>query len=206
MFTGTRNWLFLRRRSQIRQSNRRHWVPQCHFLLPIPAWRQGLFLYFVFLCINSLYQKSCAEQLLSFQILNDLSMQIKPGETTAFVGPSGSGKSTTIQLIQRFYDPSGGKVTAKPTGQSRVWGIEYRKCDIVISRPQVTLDGHDIRTLNIQWLRSLIGIVEQEPALFATTIAENIRFGRPGVSMEDIIHAAKEANVYNFIMELPQVR
>ncbi|XP_029348794.1 bile salt export pump [Echeneis naucrates] len=110
-------------------------------------------------------------------ILNDLSMQIKAGEMTAFVGPSGSGRSTTIQLIQRFYDPTGGKVT---------------------------LDGHDIRTLNIQWLRSLIGIVEQEPMLFATTIGENIRFGRPGVSMEDIIQAAKEANAYNFIMELPQ--
>lgn len=71
---------------------------------------------------------------------------------------------------------------------------------------QVTLDGHDIRGLNIQWLRSLIGIVEQEPVLFATTIAENIRYGRPGVTMEDIIAAAKEANAYNFIKELPQVK
>lgn len=69
----------------------------------------------------------------------------------------------------------------------------------------MTLDGHDIRGLNIQWLRSLIGIVEQEPVLFATTIAENIRYGRPGVSMEDIIRAAREANAYNFIMDLPQV-
>lgn len=69
----------------------------------------------------------------------------------------------------------------------------------------MTLDGHDIRTLNIQWLRSLIGIVEQEPVLFATTIAENIRFGRPGVTVDDIIQVAKEANAYNFIMELPQV-
>lgn len=69
----------------------------------------------------------------------------------------------------------------------------------------MTLDGHDIRGLNIQWLRSLIGIVEQEPVLFATSIAENIRYGRPGVSMEDIISAAKEANAYKFIMDLPQV-
>lgn len=67
------------------------------------------------------------------------------------------------------------------------------------------MDGHDISTLNIQWLRSLIGVVEQEPVLFATTIAENILFGRPGVSMEDIIKATKEANAYNFIMDLPQV-
>ncbi|KAM7375230.1 hypothetical protein PAMA_014360 [Pampus argenteus] len=111
------------------------------------------------------------------KILDQLSVAVKSGETTAFVGPSGAGKSTAIQLIQRFYDPKEG---------------------------MVTLDGHDIRGLNIQWLRSLIGIVEQEPVLFATTIAENIRYGRPGVSMEEIITAAKEANAYNFIMDLPQ--
>lgn len=70
----------------------------------------------------------------------------------------------------------------------------------------MTLDGHDIRGLNIQWLRSLIGIVEQEPVLFATTIAENIRYGRPGVAMHDVVTAAKEANAYNFIMDLPQVK
>ncbi|XP_061464554.1 bile salt export pump isoform X2 [Rhineura floridana] len=110
------------------------------------------------------------------KILEKLNMIIKSGETTAFVGPSGAGKSTTVQLIQRFYDPSEG---------------------------MVTLDGHDIRSLNIQWLRSLIGIVEQEPVLFATTIAENIRYGREDATMEDIIRAAKEANAYNFIMDLP---
>ncbi|XP_077584233.1 bile salt export pump-like isoform X2 [Stigmatopora nigra] len=111
------------------------------------------------------------------KILDKLSVQVSSGETTAFVGPSGAGKSTAVQLIQRFYDPKQG---------------------------MVTLDGHDIRGLNIQWLRSLIGIVEQEPVLFATTIAENIRYGRPGVSMDDIITASKEANAYNFIMDLPQ--
>ncbi|KAL6115511.1 abcb11 [Pungitius sinensis] len=111
------------------------------------------------------------------KILDRLSVPVKSGETTAFVGPSGAGKSTAIQLFQRFYDPKEG---------------------------MVTLDGHDIRGLNIQWLRSLIGIVEQEPVLFATTIAENIRYGRPGVSMEDVIGAAKQANAYNFIMDLPQ--
>ncbi|CAL8368689.1 unnamed protein product [Arctogadus glacialis] len=111
------------------------------------------------------------------QILDHLSMVIKAGQNTAFVGPSGSGKSTTVQLIQRFYNPKEGKVT---------------------------LDGHDVRGLNIQWLRSLIGVVEQEPTLFATTIAENIRLGRPEVSMEDITAAAREANAYDFIMGLPQ--
>ncbi|KAG7280410.1 hypothetical protein CRUP_028150 [Coryphaenoides rupestris] len=110
-------------------------------------------------------------------ILDRLSMVIKAGKTTAFVGPSGSGKSTTVQLFQRFYNPKEG---------------------------MVTLDGHDIRGLNISWLRSLIGIVEQEPVLFATTIAENIRFGRPGATMENIAQATKEANAYDFIMGLPQ--
>ncbi|XP_007669387.2 bile salt export pump isoform X2 [Ornithorhynchus anatinus] len=110
------------------------------------------------------------------EILDDLSMVIKSGETTAFVGPSGSGKSTAVQLIQRFYDPSEG---------------------------MITLDGHDIRSLNIRWLRSQVGIVEQEPALFSTTIAENIRFGREDATMEDVIRAAKEANAYNFIMNMP---
>ncbi|XP_032450325.1 bile salt export pump isoform X4 [Lynx canadensis] len=111
------------------------------------------------------------------KILNNLSMVIKSGEMTAVVGSSGAGKSTAIQLIQRFYDPSEG---------------------------MVTLDGHDIRSLNIQWLRAQIGIVEQEPVLFSTTIAENIRYGREDATMEDIVLAAKAANAYNFIMDLPQ--
>uniref|UniRef100_A0A8C9K1K0 Bile salt export pump n=1 Tax=Panthera tigris altaica TaxID=74533 RepID=A0A8C9K1K0_PANTA len=111
------------------------------------------------------------------KILNNLNMVIKSGEMTAVVGSSGAGKSTAIQLIQRFYDPSEG---------------------------MVTLDGHDIRSLNIQWLRAQIGIVEQEPVLFSTTIAENIRYGREDATMEDIVLAAKAANAYNFIMDLPQ--
>ncbi|XP_004375601.1 bile salt export pump isoform X2 [Trichechus manatus latirostris] len=111
------------------------------------------------------------------KILNNLSMVIKSGEMTVLVGSSGAGKSTALQLIQRFYDPSEG---------------------------MVTLDGHDIRSLNIQWLRAQMGIVEQEPVLFSTTIAENIRYGREDATMEDIVQAAKEANAYNFIMALPQ--
>ncbi|XP_075841088.1 bile salt export pump [Microtus pennsylvanicus] len=111
------------------------------------------------------------------KILNNLNMVIKPGEMTALVGSSGSGKSTALQLIQRFYDPCEG---------------------------MVTLDGHDIRSLNTRWLRDQIGVVEQEPVLFSTTIAENIRYGREEATMEDIVQAAKEANAYNFIMALPQ--
>ncbi|XP_007539369.2 bile salt export pump isoform X2 [Erinaceus europaeus] len=111
------------------------------------------------------------------KILDNLNMAVKSGEMTAVVGSSGSGKSTSLQLIQRFYDPSQG---------------------------MVTLDGHDIRSLNIQWLRAQIGIVEQEPVLFSTTIAENIRYGREDATMDDIVGAAKAANAYNFIMNLPQ--
>lgn len=70
---------------------------------------------------------------------------------------------------------------------------------------QVELDGHDIQTLNIGWLRSHIGVVGQEPVLFQTTIAENIRYGRDGVSLEEIHQAARLANAHDFITKLPQV-
>lgn len=71
---------------------------------------------------------------------------------------------------------------------------------------QVTIDGHDIRSLNVRGLREMIGVVSQEPVLFATTIAENIRYGRQDVTQEEIEQATREANAYNFIMKLPNVR
>ncbi|KAM9353467.1 ATP-dependent translocase ABCB1 [Symphorus nematophorus] len=110
------------------------------------------------------------------KILNNLSLSVKSGQTIALVGSSGCGKSTTIQLLQRFYDPQGGSVS---------------------------IDGHDIRSLNIRYLREMIGVVSQEPILFATTIAENIRYGRPDVTQQEIEQACKEANAYDFIMNLP---
>ncbi|NXP37091.1 MDR1 protein, partial [Leiothrix lutea] len=110
------------------------------------------------------------------EILKGLNLKINSGQTVALVGGSGCGKSTTVQLIQRFYDPKEG---------------------------MVTIDGQDIRTLNVRYLREVIGVVNQEPVLFATTIAENIRYGREDVTMEDIEKATKEANAYNFIMKLP---
>ncbi|KAM3821027.1 ATP-binding cassette sub-family B member 5 [Vipera latastei] len=112
----------------------------------------------------------------NIQILRGLNLKIQPGQTIALVGSSGCGKSTTIQLLQRFYDP--------PQGQ-------------------ITIDGHDIRTLNIKWMRENIGIVSQEPVLFATTIAGNIRYGREDITDAEIEQAAKEANAYDFIMKLP---
>lgn len=71
---------------------------------------------------------------------------------------------------------------------------------------QVTLDGRDIRSLNVRWLRENMGIVSQEPILFGTTIAENIRFGREDATDEDIERAVKEANAYEFISKLPEVK
>lgn len=71
---------------------------------------------------------------------------------------------------------------------------------------QVSIDGHDIRTLNVRYLREKIGVVSQEPILFATTISENIRYGRPDVTQKEIEQAAREANAYDFIMKLPDVR
>ncbi|XP_032552546.1 ATP-binding cassette sub-family B member 5 [Chiroxiphia lanceolata] len=110
------------------------------------------------------------------KILKGLNLKVQTGKTIALVGSSGCGKSTTIQLLQRFYDPDQG---------------------------EITLDGQDIRTLNVKWLRENIGIVSQEPVLFATTIAENIRYGREDISDAEIERAAKEANAFDFISRLP---
>ncbi|KAJ7322287.1 hypothetical protein JRQ81_018574 [Phrynocephalus forsythii] len=110
------------------------------------------------------------------QVLKGLNLKVSSGQTVALVGSSGCGKSTTVQLIQRFYDPVEG---------------------------MVTIDGQDIKTLNIRYLREIIGVVNQEPVLFATTIAENIRYGRGDVTVEEMEKAVKEANAYDFIMKLP---
>jgi len=96
----------------------------------------------------------------------------------AFVGSSGCGKSTCIQLLQRFYDPLEG---------------------------QINLDNRDLKTLNVKWLKSQIGVVNQEPVLFGTTIYENIKFGKEDATDEEIEAAARNANAHDFIMYLPNV-
>ena len=108
-------------------------------------------------------------------------MSVKPGQTLALVGPSGCGKSTVVSLIERFYDPLSGSLS---------------------------LDGSEVRDLNIRWLRSQVGIVSQEPVLFDTTIAENIRYGANfrEVSDEEVVEAARAANIHTFIESLPQVQ
>ncbi|MEI9999402.1 MAG: ATP-binding cassette domain-containing protein [Verrucomicrobiota bacterium] len=109
--------------------------------------------------------------------LDHVSFTVEPGEMVALVGPSGAGKSTIITLLARFYDPTSG---------------------------QVVIDGHPITGYNVQSVRRQIGIVMQDSILFSGTIAENIRYGRPGASMEDVVAAARAANAHDFITHLPK--
>merc|ERR1712159_432909 len=104
------------------------------------------------------------------------SFTVEPGTTVALVGASGSGKSTAIQLLERFYDPDSGSVT---------------------------LDGVNLKELNVRWLREQIGLVSQEPVLFSGTIHDNIAFGKPGATRAEVEQAAEMANAHEFIREFP---
>ena len=109
-------------------------------------------------------------------VLSDISIDIPAGKSIALVGPSGSGKTTICSLLPRFYDVTGGSIT---------------------------VDGKDIRGLTLKSLRSQIGMVQQDVYLFDGTIKDNIAYGKPGASNEEIIKAAKCASIHDFIMELP---
>ncbi len=109
-------------------------------------------------------------------VLSDISIDIPAGRSIALVGPSGSGKTTICSLLPRFYDVTGGSIT---------------------------VDGKDIRGLTLKSLRSQIGMVQQDVYLFDGTIKDNIAYGKPGASDEEIIKAAKCASIHDFIMELP---
>ncbi|KAG0460760.1 hypothetical protein HPP92_021057 [Vanilla planifolia] len=109
-------------------------------------------------------------------IFDGISFSITAGRTTAIVGQSGSGKSTIISLLERFYEPTSGKIL---------------------------LDGHDVKSLQLKWLRNQMGLVSQEPALFSASIARNILYGWEDAGMDDIMSAAKVANVHSFIQSLP---
>lgn len=110
-------------------------------------------------------------------IFDKLNLEIPAGKIVALVGGSGSGKSTIISLIERFYEPTEGAVL---------------------------LDGNDIRYLDLKWLRGHIGLVNQEPALFATTIRENIMYGKDDATAEEITRAAKLSEAITFINNLPE--
>ena len=109
-------------------------------------------------------------------VLEHITLHVRPGETVAVVGPSGGGKSTLCQLIPRFYDVTGGRVL---------------------------VDGQDVRELKQHDLREHIGIVQQDVFLFAGTIYDNIRYGRPDATEAEIIEAAKRAEIYDDILEMP---
>jgi ATP-binding cassette, subfamily B, bacterial len=109
--------------------------------------------------------------------LRNIYLEIQPGQTVALVGPSGAGKTTVLQLLMRFFDPQDGKIF---------------------------LDGVDIRDADPQDVRRRISMVAQDPAIFGASAAENIRYGRPDASMEDVVSAAKAAQAHEFISALPK--
>lgn len=108
-------------------------------------------------------------------VLQDINLIVEPGEVVALVGPSGAGKSTMVNLLPRFYDPTAGRLC---------------------------IDGIDIRQLSLRFLRSHIGLVPQETILFGVSVAENIRYGRPSATREEVIEAARTANAHEFITHL----
>lgn len=110
-------------------------------------------------------------------VLRDFNLTLKPGQTVALVGSSGSGKSTVASLLERFYEPSSG---------------------------QITLDNVPIASISPYWLRSeVLGFIEQQPILFGTTILENIRYGRPLASKEEVYAASQLAQSHGFVSALP---
>ena len=110
-------------------------------------------------------------------VLRNVSLEVKPGETVAIVGPSGGGKTTLCQLIPRFYDVSSGSIS---------------------------IDGRDVRSVTQSSIHKNIGIVQQDVFLFADTIFENIRYGNPDATMEEVVEAAKKAEIYEDILAMPQ--
>eukprot|EP01137_Pigoraptor_chileana_P035614 Opistho-2@29922 len=109
-------------------------------------------------------------------VLNGLSLSVRPGHVLALVGPSGCGKSTVVSLLERFYDPDTGSVH---------------------------IDDNDTSTLRPSVLRNTMSLVGQEPILFAASIAENIRYGREAAGFDEVVAAAKLANLHDFVESLP---
>ena len=123
------------------------------------------------------YKDVCFSYNAEESVLDHINIHIDAGRSIALVGPSGGGKTTICSLLPRFYDVDSGSIT---------------------------IDGKDIRSLTLESLRQNIGIVQQDVYLFSGSIGENIAYGKPGATMEEIIDAAKKANIHEFILSLPQ--
>ena len=123
------------------------------------------------------YKDVCFSYNAEESVLDHINIHIDAGRSIALVGPSGGGKTTICSLLPRFYDVDSGSIT---------------------------IDGKNIRSLTLESLRQNIGIVQQDVYLFAGSIGENIAYGKPGATMEEIIDAAKKANIHEFILSLPQ--
>jgi ABC-type multidrug transport system fused ATPase/permease subunit len=106
------------------------------------------------------------------KVFDGFTLDVKAGQTVALCGPSGGGKSTVVQLIERFYDPRAGSIS---------------------------LDGNDLKDLNVKWLREHVGLVSQEPKLFAMSIRDNIKVACPDATQEEVEEAARKANAHDFI-------
>uniref|UniRef100_A0A915CZ45 ABC-type xenobiotic transporter n=1 Tax=Ditylenchus dipsaci TaxID=166011 RepID=A0A915CZ45_9BILA len=111
------------------------------------------------------------------KVLQGISFLVNPGETVALIGPSGCGKSTIVSLLMRYY---------------------------TFSQGALTIDGVPIEELNVEWLRNTIGVVSQQPVLFATTVEENLKLGKENATLKDMIQACKTANAHEFISKLPK--
>jgi ATP-binding cassette subfamily B protein len=122
------------------------------------------------------FRDVCFEYPSAGRVLEHLSFDIAAGTRVGIIGPSGSGKSTLVNLLTRFYDPCSG---------------------------QITLDGRDLRDYSLDDLRQQFSIILQEPVVFSATVAENIAYGQPGASRDEIVNAAKAARAHDFIMGLP---
>lgn len=110
------------------------------------------------------------------EVLHDINLTVQPGDTVALVGPSGGGKTTLCSLLPRFYD---------------------------VTEGTITIDGHDVRNVTLESLRSQIGVVQQDIYMFSGTVLDNIEYGRPGASMDEVVQAAKLAGAHEFISQLP---
>jgi ABC-type multidrug transport system fused ATPase/permease subunit len=129
------------------------------------------------------------------EVLKGISFSVKPGRTLALVGSSGCGKSTTVSLLLRFYDPLSGGVV--PTHRPLI----HHPKNMYLQQ----LDEHKLSALNVQYARSVMSVVSQEPVLFNCSIEDNITYGLKNISHEDVVTAAKAANIDDFICSLPSV-